>query len=163
MSHSLPSNSDLVCRPSNLHSVVIPASSPLLLLFVCISMAIVPIWPLSVDVHDHGLTLAEVPSYSFRTSLSEDTPVHQFLQRNMSILTLQTDSVFPTLHIFLHIDGKLHFPQTVLSMSLSVQIPKHRQKRALSYFAFESVSCHCCMYCPCCSTIVLFSIVPCSI
>ena len=92
--------------------------------------------------------------------VSEDTPVHQSLRQNMSTSTFWTDSISPTLRISLHIGSKLHSLQIVPSVSLSVQIPKHRWKHTPSYLMFESASCHCCMYYHCCSTIVLFSIVP---
>ena len=94
---------------------------------------------------------------------AQSCEMERFCWRDWNLEVFPNNSVLPTLHIFLHIDNKLHSPQTVLSRPLSIQIPKHRWKRAPSYFVFESVSCYCCMYHHCCSTIVLFSIVPCSI
>ena len=122
----------------------------------------VPRHPPPLQGSDNPALLAIWDGVEF-CKLSEDTLVDQFFRQNMSTSTLQTDSILSTLHIFLHINDKPHSPQTVPSEPPSVQILKHRQKRALSYFTFESISFYCCMYHHCCSTIVLFSIVPCSI
>ena len=43
----------------------------------------------------------------------------------MSTSTFQTGSVSPTLHIFLHIDGKLHSPYVKLQFNLDI----NKQKR----------------------------------
>ena len=94
--------------------------------------------------------------HTTRPSLSEDTSTHRSLQWNMSTLTVRTHPASPTLHTSLHINGKFHFPQIVLSVSLSVPTLKHRWKRTPSYLASKSVSCHCCMYYHCVASLFYF-------